>query len=160
MNQQIACAQCQCQGRLPNGQVVAMNKPMDFIGQYPVRGVHTYAFHCMGCNGKAFLQPRQDPRSGRNVLVPVHLVGADAEYQPNHVKPREQLQIPIAYTLGHSAQSQAGHVRVEPIRTPIPAMQLDPRIGPGTMITHDNPMHPNNVRQRLQPVSLSEFVGR
>jgi hypothetical protein len=160
MNKEVSCANCVVQGRLPTGQIIPMNRPMEFIGQYPVRGVHTFAFHCLGCNGKAYLQQQRDPRSGRGVLVPVHLVGADAEYQPNHVKPRESVQIPIAYTLG--ATGRAGHhIPIQqPITTPSPSIQLDPRISSQTMITPDHPMHPDNVRKRIQPVSLSDFLGR
>jgi hypothetical protein len=132
---------------------------MEFIGQYPVRGVHTFAFHCLGCNGKAYLQQQRDPRNGRNVMVPVHLVGSDAEYQPNHVKPQEAVQIPIAYTLGSNGR-QNHHVQAQPIQTPSPSIQLDPRIGNQTMITPDHPMHPDNVRRRIQPVRLDEFAGR
>lgn len=158
MNEPVVCSSCYVQGRLPNGRVVSMNRPMEFTGQYPVQGVQTYAFHCFGCNSKAHLQYRRNRRTGETRLVQVRLTGDHDEYRPQTVSPNEQLQIPVAYTLGHTAAAQASHVPAPPIMTPEPSVQLDPRIGEGTMITADHPMHPANVRKRMQPVPVDELA--
>jgi hypothetical protein len=163
MNQEVECNNCvvQGQGQLPTGQIVPIrrNRPMEFVGQYPVQGVHTFAFHCLGCNGRAYLQNQRDPRTGRPALVPVQLRGSEVEYQPNYVRPQEQVQVQVAYTLGQSASAAASHIPAPPITTPMPSVQLDPRIGRGTMITPDHPMHPENVRKRIQPVRPEELLG-
>lgn len=163
MNQEVECSNCvvQAQGRLPDGRVVNYhrNRPMEFTGQYPVQGIHTFAFHCFGCNGKAYLQHRRDPRTGRTALVPVVLRGCESEYQPNYVKPREQVQVEVAFTLGNSPSAARSHIPAAPITTPSPSVQLDPRIGAGTLITPDHPMHPANVRKRIQPVRPEELLG-
>lgn len=154
MNEPVVCHRCMCPGRLPNGQVVSMSRPMELIEQYPVQGVHTYAFHCTGCNGKAHVQQRVNPQTGQPELVQVRLVGADAEYRPASVRPGEQVQIPVAYTLGR------GGVGGDVTPLPEPGIRLDPRIGEGTMIMPDDPMHPEMLRRRMQGIPLSDFGGR
>lgn len=148
----VVCNNCTCPGRLPTGQVVTMNRPMELIEQFPVHGVHTYALHCTGCNGKAYLQQRMNQQTKQPEFVQVQLRGAESEYKPNHVKPHERVQIPVAYTLGGQSPSP-------PIQLPEVGLSLDPRIGDQTLITPDHPMHPEAIRRRMQPVRLSEFTG-
>jgi len=159
MNEPVVCGNCTCQGRLPTGQIVTMNRPMELIEQYPVQGVHTFAYHCLGCNGKAHVQQRTNPQTGQLEAVQVQLVGADAEYRPHSVQPGEQVQIPVAYTLGHSATASASRVPAPPLQAPEVGIRLDARITDGTMITADHPMHPENIRRRMQSVRLSDFAG-
>lgn len=156
-NPRVDCSKCFCPGRLPDGRLVQMNRPMTCLGQFPVQGVRTFSYHCESCNGKAHTQPRKDPRTGQVFMAQVRLTGSDAEFRPNSVGAREQVQIPVAFSLGGAGARH--HVQAPPIQTPVPSMQLDPRIGAGTMIPPSHPMHPNNIRTRMQPVKLSEFTG-
>jgi len=161
MNEPVVCGRCTCQGRIPTtGQIVTMNRPMELIEQFPVQGVHTFAYHCLGCNGKAHVQLQPNKQTGQLEPVQVQLVGSDAEYRPHSVRPGEQVQIPVAYTLGHTMTAQASRVPTAPLMAPEAGIRLDTMIGEGTMITADHPMHPANIRRRMQSVRLSEFVER
>lgn len=146
----ITCARCMCPGRLPNGHVVQTNKPMDLIGQYPVRGVHTFAFHCVGCNGKAYIQPQKDPQTGRTIYRQVQLTGHDEEFRPNAISPREQVQIAVAYTIGGggSRQGAPSRVRTSAATMKAPAISLDSR-NPNEQIGPDDHRHPYQVRKRI-----------
>jgi hypothetical protein len=141
------------------GRQVIMSRPMELIEQYPVQGVATFAYHCTGCNGKAHVQQRVNPQTGLSEWVQVQLVGSDAEYRPAHVRPGEQVQIPVAYTLGSSRSSQASRVAMAPLQAPEAGIRLDSQITESTMITSDHPLHPENLRRRMQPIPLSDFTG-
>jgi len=157
----VSCHQCVCPGRdVITGRLVQMSRPMDLLHQFQVKGVHTYELHCGGCSGKAHIQRLKNPHTGQAQMVHVRLTGSDEEFRPNSIRPGEQVQIPVAYTLGHSPSSQASHIPAPPIQTPVPSIQLDPRIGRDAMIPPGHPMHPNSLRARMRPVRLNELTGR
>lgn len=133
------------------------DRPMHFTGQFNVHGVATYGYHCDGCNGRVHLQSRRDQRTGQAHMVQVALNGSESEYRPRKLDPREELAIPVAYTLGDAPNRRT--VQATPITTPEPAVRLDPRIDNGTMIGPDHPWHPANIRKRLQPVRLDELIA-
>lgn len=152
----ITCARCMCPGRLPNGRVVQTNKPMELLTDYPVRGVQTFAFHCTGCNGKAYIQKKKDPQTGRMFYQPVRLTGSDEEFRPNAISPFEQVQIPVAYTIGGSSRPTRGspsHVRTRPATLKAPAISLDPR-NPNEQIDPNDYRHPYQVRKRIMGESF------
>jgi hypothetical protein len=156
MNEEVVCGRCKVQGRVvETGQVVMTDRPMEFIRQYPVNGVNTWHYHCMGCNGKVYLQQVVDPRTGRVMADPrtgrpryqqVRLTGSPDEFKPNSVKPHEQLQIEAAYTIGGAPATK--RVPVDPIPAPQPAYTLDPS-QQGRSLHPNHPMHPANIRRRM-----------
>lgn len=158
MNEGVVCSRCMCPGYLPNGQVVTTNRPMELIGQFEVRGIPTFAFHCLGCNGKAHVQQVQD-QQGSVAYRQVQLTGSDREYMPHSIKPTEQVQIPVAYTIGDGGQT-ARHFQTQPIAPPPAAFSLDPRQDPRDMLNPNDHMHPENLRRRLQPIRPGEFFGQ
>lgn len=134
-----------------------MNRPMDYVGQFNVQGTPTFAFHCMGCNGKAHLQHYTDQRTGQVGLRQVQLTGNHNEYRPNSIRPTEQVKIPVAYTLGHSSSAQASRVRTG-AAAPLPvAYSLDPNQDPRAVVSPRDPMHPANLRERIAPWRLDEL---
>ncbi len=152
------CGQCMVPGKLPDGRMVNMNRPMDLIGQFPVHGVPTFSWHCMGCNGKAHTQQHADPRTGQPQWVQVRLQNTDQEFRPNSIRPGEQVQIQAAYSLGNSAAAHASHVQVAPLPPPAPAYSLDPRVDPNMQLPPNHPMHPSQIRARMQPVRPEDWL--
>lgn len=158
MNQDVVCSNCRCQGKRPDGQIVLMQRPMEFVGQWNVQGTPTFAFHCMGCNGKAYLQQARNPQTGDVGYRQVRLTGSDEEYRPSSVRPHERMQIPVAYTVGSSPSMNRTRIPMgSPPTLPV-AFSLDPRMGNDTLIKPSNPMHPANIRKRIQPWSLDDLT--
>ena len=116
------------------------NHQMKFENNFPVQGVPNFRFRCPRCGGTADIQFHNGE------WVQVRLTGDPREFRPPSIRPGEQLQIPVAYTLG-SAPARST-VPVEPWTPPAPAYTLAPG-QQGTSIAANHPMHPNNIRQRM-----------
>jgi len=166
MSIEIACSNCRCPGKLPDGRMVTMERPMELIDQFRVQGRPTFRFNCGGCNGKAEIQHTIDPRTGRPARNPhtgevlyhqIRLTGNHNEFRPNSIKPKEQIQVPVAYTLGESAATRH-RVPVAPLPQIPVAFSLDPRINADTQIQGNDPMHPNNIRNRIQAWTLDQLT--
>jgi hypothetical protein len=155
MNESVACGNCKVPGKLPDGRVVMTDRPMELVGQYPVNGVNTWGYHCMGCNGKAHLQQVFDPGTGKAMGNPqtggpayrqVQLTGSPDEFRPHPIGPNEQVKIEAAYTIGGT--SSAKRVPADPIPLPQPAYTLSPD-QQGAVLHPSHPMHPANLRRRM-----------
>ena len=154
----VRCQRCPCQFQdQQTGRVFTDNQPMELVAQFGVRGAKTLEYRCMSCSGKANMQQRRNPHTGRPQWCQVRLTGSDEEYRPNSIKPGEQVQIPVAYTIGSSAVT-ARRVPVGPPPTIPVAFSLDPRIGSDAQIQANDPMHPHNLRKRMQPWRLDQLT--
>ena len=119
------------------------------LHQYPVRGVQTFEYHCSGCNGKVWLQLVRNARTGEIVAKQVRLTGSPEEFRPEPIRPGIKLQIPVAYTLGNSKSTR--HVEADPLQPPSPAYTLGTN-QPQQELPPDHPMHPDQIRRRMQPI--------
>lgn len=145
MTQDVQCGRC--------------GRQMHFVTQFQASGVPTFAFHCTGCNGKAHLQQRMNPQTRQPQWVQVQLTGNHNEYRPQSVRPNDQVQIPVAYTLGSSPHAARSHVRMAPLPPPPTAYRLDPSLDQHQIPGLNDPMHPENLRRTMQPIRLEEFGG-
>lgn len=147
----LVCAHCVIPGRLPDGRMVNMNRPMELVRQFSVQGRPTCAWHCMGCNGRINTQLQTDPGTGQPRWVPMNPRATEEEYRPQAVRlqSQERLQIQAAYSLGSSPASAANR-ELPPLPAPEKAYSLDPsRDAP---LPPGHPMHPDQIRARMQPV--------
>lgn len=126
------------------------NVLIPLLNQYPVRGVPTFEYHCTGCNGKVHLQIVKGP-DGRPVARQIRLTGSADEFRPQAISPREQMQIPVAYTLGSSPSSARSRVQAPPLQPPQPAYSLGSSHD-DAILDPRHPMHPDQIRRRLHPV--------
>ena len=164
MSLDVRCHQCQCRGQdQVTGQIVMMERPMELLHHFPVQygkqSFQTLEFRCGGCQGQAHVQKRPHPQNP-NVLVwqQVRLNPADPrEFKPNSIRPGEQVQIPVAYTLGNSPVARR-RVPVGPPPTLPVAYSLDPNANPNTMISPHDPMHPANIHKRVQPWTMDQLA--
>jgi hypothetical protein len=130
------------------------NVMIPLLNQFPVRGIPTFEYHCTSCNGKVHLQLVKD-RSGQTVAQQVRLTGSADEFRPHSIRPNEQVQIPVAYTLGSTPVTQA-RISAQPIQPPQPAYTLGGNQAPRQQLPPNHPMHPRQIRRRVQPIRLQE----
>lgn len=124
------------------------NVLVPLLNQFPVKNVPTFEYHCSGCHGKVHLQLVKNPVTGEAVAKQVRLSGSHEEFRPNPIRPSHQVQIPVAYTLGKAPSTR--HVQTPPVQTPAPAYTLGE--GGSRRLPEDHPMHPNQMRKRIQPI--------
>lgn len=136
------------------------NRPAFLVGQYKARAaansaqsVQTLDFHCTGCNGRIYLQPA-GRGSGGVRWHPVQLPRRDIAVNP--IKPQEQMQLQAAYTLSESTTPASHHRSVPPLPAPQVAYRLEVQ-APGAMISELDPLHPANLRRRLNPHRLQDM---
>ncbi len=122
------------------------------LNQYTVKNVPTFEYHCTSCNGKVHLQLAKNPMTGQVVAKQIRLTGAPDEFRPNAIRPHHQVQIPVAYTLGAKPGSTTNHVPIKPLRPPRPAYTLGRETQQEPQLPPDHPMHPNQIRRRIQPI--------
>jgi hypothetical protein len=123
--------------------------PIPLLNQFQVKGVPTFEYHCTGCNGKVHLQIHKDAR-GKPYAKQIRLTGSPDEFRPEPIRPGHQLQIPVAYTLG--ASPSASHVKAPPLVPPPAAYTLGNAGQQQQKLPENHPMHPNQIRKRIQPI--------
>jgi len=121
---------------------------MTLLCQFQVHGVDTYRYHCFGCGGRADVQMQGS--QARQVQLNGHV----SEWKPQPVRPHDQIEIPVAYTLGHS-RAPIRRVPTQPIAPPQPAYRLAPGqdmrpVPPG------HPMHPDELRRKIMGSPTTE----
>jgi hypothetical protein len=126
------------------------NVLVPLLNQFQVAGVPTFEYHCTRCNGKVHLQLAKNPQTGETYAKQIRLTGSPEEFRPQSIRPNSQMQIPVAYTLGSSRS--ASHVRTDPIMPPPPAYRLGAGGQGGGQLAPNHPMHPNQIRKRIQPI--------
>jgi hypothetical protein len=129
------------------------NVLIPLLNNFPVQGVPTFEYHCTSCNGKVHLQLNKNPQ-GHVFAKQIRLTGSPDEFRPNAIRPHHQVQIPVAYTLGNKKQRATKHVPVAPIKAPRPAYTLG-GAQQEAQLPPNHPMHPNQIRRRLQPIRWS-----
>lgn len=148
---QIECATCTQRMRRP----VTLN-PLE---QFQVQNLpgDVFAYHCTTCNGKVHINYFKDPRSGQMVARQVRLTGSPDEFRPNSIRPHEQVQIPVAYTLGSTpVTAKRQQSAQQSIAPPQPAYTLGQGARQPGQFPANHPMHPSQIRQRIQPIRLQE----
>lgn len=116
-------------------------RQMTLLCQFQVQGVDTFRYHCFGCGGRADIQMQG------NQARQVQLSGHVSEWKPQSIRPHDQIEIPVAYTLGHS-RTGIKRVPTQPMAPPQAAYRLAPgqenrALPPG------HPMHPDELRRRI-----------
>jgi len=124
-------------------------RQMTLLCQFQVRGVDTLRFHCFGCGGRADVQLQGS--QARQVQLNGHI----SEWKPEPVRPHDQVQIPVAYTLGHSRSSAIRRVPAQPLMPPEPAYRLAPG-QENRMLPPGHPMHPDEIRRRIMGNQTTE----
>lgn len=122
---------------------------MPLLAQFKAHGHPTFRYQCTRCGGKADIQFRQSP-DGKTYGQQVNLSGNPKEWLPQPVSPKDQLEIPVAYTLGN-APANARRTEVEPL-TIETAYSLSPG-GQQRELDPNDPSHPANIRRRIQPIN-------
>jgi hypothetical protein len=126
------------------------NTLIRLLNQFPVKGVPTFEYHCTRCNGKVHLQLAKNPQTGETFAKQIRLTGSPDEFRPESIRPNSQVEIPVAYPLGSSRS--ASHVKAPPLMPPPPAYRLGAGVQQGGQVPADHPMHPNQIRKRIQPI--------
>jgi hypothetical protein len=127
------------------------------LNQYrvpPSGGIPTFEYHCTSCNGKVVLQIHKNPQTGETYAKQVRLTGSPDEFRPDPIRPNTQVQIPVAYTLGGAKSVQ--HVPAPPLKAPPAAYTLGGAGQRQRRLPPNHPMHPDQIRRRIQPVRWNQ----